>query len=82
MTRGLLGFGMGASDWGSTSHFLCLLAEVHALCTVMGGLATYEQLHMRATGFTEPQFAFLYGASSDFQELQEVQQAFADRQTK
>ena len=49
MAKGLLGLGMGASDWDSTSRLLCLLAEVRAPSTVTGALAMYKQLHMRET---------------------------------
>ena len=50
MARGLLGLGMGASDWDSTPRLLCLLAEVRAPSTVMRALAMYKQLCMRETG--------------------------------
>ena len=50
MARGLLGLGIGSSDWDSTSRLLCLLAEVRAPSTVMRALAMYKQLRMRETG--------------------------------
>jgi hypothetical protein len=43
----------------------------------------YKQLRMRETGFIiESQFASLCWVNSDFQQLQQVQQPFAGRQTK
>ena len=62
MTRGLLGLGMGAPDWDSTSQLLCLLAEVHAPSTVRGAPAMHEQLRMRATGFINPSLLLFAGS--------------------
>ena len=49
MARGLLGLGMGASDWDFTSRLLCMLAEARAPSTVTGALAMYKQLRIRET---------------------------------
>ena len=76
-------FYMGASDWGSTSQLLCLLTEVLSPSIVASGLAMYEQLRMQAAGFIESQLASqLAGSIQAAKQLQEIQQTFADRQTK
>jgi hypothetical protein len=83
IVRGLLGLGMGASDWDFNSQLLRLLAEVHVASTVTRALAMYEQPCMRETqSIIEPQFAPLCWVNSDFQQLQQVQQPSADSQTK
>ena len=86
MTRGPVRIGMGA-DWGFTSQLLCLLAEVLAPSTVAAALQAVLQC-MSSCVCEQPelltsQFASLFADSTQTsKELQQIQQEFADRQTK